>query len=206
MTFPVQITFRNLQPFPAAEERIHAEAAKLSIFSESILRCRVAVELPHLHHERGNPFHLRIDLSVPGGEIVVKHEPSLHGSLRKVAETRSKKQAEVLAPHKDIYVAIRDAFKKARRELQDHVRRQRGQVKAHANLPMAQVSRLFPAEGYGFLETPDGRTIYFHQNSLVKGAFEQLQVGTAVRFVEERGEQGSQASVVKLPRRYRQTG
>lgn len=204
MKLPVQITFRHLKSSPAVEERIHKEIAKLATFYDGLLSCRVAVELPHQHHARGNPFHLRLDLGVPGGELVVKHAPSLHSSLRKVAVERAKQQADVLAAHKDIYVALRAAFKKARRELRDYARRQRGQVKPHAGLLTARVRRLFPAKGYGFLETTDGRAVYFHQNSLANGDFAQLQPGAEVRFVEEQGEQGSQASLVKLKRKRRQ--
>lgn len=200
MKLPVQITYRNLQSSPAIEARIHEEIAKLETFYHDIVSCRVAVELPHQHHERGNAFHVCIDLSVPGAEIVVKHEPTLHKSLRKIEAERAKKNAETLAPHKDVYVALRDAFKTARRELQDYVRRHRGQIKQHEEPLPGQVSRLVPEAGYGFLETADGRSIYFHGHSLVDEEFGRLRVGDEVRFGEVQGEQGPQASFVKLLR------
>lgn len=200
MKLPVQITYRNLQSSPAIEARIHEEIAKLESFYDGIISCRVAVELPHHKHERGNPFHICIDLSVPGAELVVKQEPTLHGALRKTETPRAKKQAETQAPHKDIYVALRDAFKTARRELQDYVRRQRRQVKQHDEPPRGRVSKLFPASSYGFLEAADGRSVYFHAHSLAEGEFGQLEIGDEVRFAEEPGEEGPQASYVKLLR------
>jgi cold shock CspA family protein len=60
------------------------------------------------------------------------------------------------------------------------------------------VSKLFPDEGYGFLETPDGREVYFHRNSVLGADFDRLSIGTEVRFAEEEGEKGLQASTVTV--------
>ena len=86
----------------------------------------------------------------------------------------------------------------ARRRLEDYARRQRGAVKSHEETHRARVSRLFPEAGYGFLETPDGREIYFHRHSVLHPGFDRLAVGTEVRFVEEAGEKGPQASTVAI--------
>lgn len=198
MILPIQITFRNMNHSDAVEAKIREEAAKLESFYDGIMSCRVMAEIPHHHHQRGNPFHIRIDLSVPGGELVVQHEPTLHSSMQKVEEDRITKEKEAQAAHKDIYVAIRDAFKAARRKLQDYARQQRGQVKAHEPTNVAHVSRLFQDEGYGFLETADGREIYFHKNSVLDGGFERMEVGAEARFAEEQGVKGPQASTVRL--------
>jgi ribosome-associated translation inhibitor RaiA len=131
MQLPIQITFRNMDSSPAVEAKVREEAEKLSEFYGRIMGCRVMVEIPHQHRQQGKRFHIRIDLTVPGGEIVVNHEPSLRGSIRQNGFEKRKKEQEVAAPHKDIYVAIRDAFKAARRRLQDHARIQSGAVKRH---------------------------------------------------------------------------
>ena len=177
---PLQLTFRNMPPSEAIEAHIREKAAKLDLFHHRIMSCRVVVEAPHRHHHKGKLYHVRIDMTVPGGELVVNREPTKH------------------AAHKDIYVAIRDAFGGARRMLQDYARRQRRQVKLHDTPPVARVSRLFPEEGFGFLETADGREIYFHQNSVLGAGFAHMEVGTEVYFAEEQGEKGPQASTVKL--------
>jgi cold shock CspA family protein/ribosome-associated translation inhibitor RaiA len=198
MQLPVQITWRDIKPSPAVEARIHEEAAKLDEFYDRIMSCRVMIEIPHQHRHRGYRFHIRIDLTVPGGEIVVNQEPTLHGSLQRLeGEVRTKEQ-EVATPHKDIFVAIRDAFKAARRQLQDYARKQSGVIKHHQVEPPARISKLFPDEGYGFLETPDGMEIYFHKNSVLNGDFAKLKVGTEVSFVEEQGDKGPQASTVRV--------
>ena len=83
-----------------------------------------------------------------------------------------------------------DAFKEARRQLQDYVRQMRGDVKAHETQPGGVVTKLFPEEGYGFIQTPDGREVYFHANSVVDTAFDDIGLGSEVRFIEEAGEKG----------------
>lgn len=175
MKLPLQITVRDVSLSGAVEADIREKATKLDSFYDQIMSCRVIVEAPHRHQHQGVLYNVRIDLTVPGKEIVVKHEP-----------------------HEDIYVAVRDAFDAARRQIEDFARRQRGDVKAHETPPHARVSKLFPAEGYGFLETPDGREIYFHRNSVLQGGFDRLSTGAEVRFSEEMGEKGPQASTVAL--------
>lgn len=198
MKSELQVTFRNMKPSKEVEEWIRAEAAKLDTLYAQLMGCRVAVELPHRHRRKGRLYHIRIDLTVPQGEIVVKHEPSLGPRARQLGEQRIRKQGEVKSPHKDLRQAIDDAFKAAGRRLQDYVRRQRGDIKSHEPPPEARVSKIFPLEGYGFLTSDDGREIYFHKNSVLGRAFPRLTLGTTVRFVEEQGEKGPQASTVRI--------
>ena len=115
----------------AVTARIHEEVSKLGEFFPRITSCRVIVEAPHRHQQSGELFHLRIDLAVPGREIVVSHEPSQRAALRRDDDAALAKHTEIHPEHKDIYVAIRDAFGSARRQLQDYAARLRGDVKAH---------------------------------------------------------------------------
>ena len=131
MEIPLQISFRNMDTSPAVEERIREEVGKLGEFCNRIMGCRVMSEMPHRHRGSGKRFHIRVYLTVPDGEIVASNEPSLHSSMQSSDVEERGKQQETAAMHKDIYVAIRDAFKAARRQLQDYVRQQRGQVKHH---------------------------------------------------------------------------
>ena len=178
MRLPLQIAFHNLRPSDEIEAKVRAEAERLDDFYDRIMSCRVVVDVPHRHHKEGNFYQIRIDLKVPGEEIAVKREPGEHTAYR------------------DVDIAIRDAFDEARRQLEDYARHQRGQVKAHEPASHARVARLFPEAGYGFLETTDGREVYFHRNSVLQANFEDLEVGTEVRFVEELGDKGPQASTV----------
>src|SRR5574341_1329109 len=198
MKLPVQIAWRDMEPSPAVEARIREEAAKLDEFHDQIMGCRVMIEIPHHHRRRGYRFHIRIDLTMPGGEIVVNHEPTLHGSLQRLEDEERTKAQEASAPHKDIFVAIRDVFKAARRQLQDFVRRQSGAVKHHEAGPRARVIKIFAEEGYGFLETREGEEVYFHKNSVLDGDFDKLEIGAEVGFTGEMGEKGLQASTVRV--------
>lgn len=120
-----------MEPSEAVTARIEVEAAKLDTFFDRITSCRVVVEAPHRHHKWGELFHVRIELGVPGTELVVSHEPTPHATLRRDEEASLKKHIEIHPEHKDVYVAIRDAFASARRRLQDYVKRLRGEVKHH---------------------------------------------------------------------------
>ena len=198
MNLPIQITFRNTEPSPPLEAKVRKEAAKLERFYAPLVSCRVVIETPEHRRRYGGLYHVRIDLGVPGGELVVKNEPSLYGSTAE-GEEKTAKHQEIDTPHKHMDVAVRDAFRSARRQLEEYARRQRRDVKLHESR-QAKVVELFPDKAYGFLETSDGRAVYFHQNSVLRGAFARMKVGSRVSFAEEQGEQGPQASTVRLVR------
>ena len=198
MELPMQITFRNMESSENVKEWILAEAGKLETFYKPIMGCRVAVEIPHRHKRKGAAYGVRIDLTLPGGEIVVKRAPTLAPRLRKVRETAITKDGELDGPRKNLRLAINQAFQAASRRLQDYARRQRREVKTHEPVPVARVERMFREKGYGFITAPDGREIYFHEDSVLNGGFRKLKVGTVVNFAEEKGEKGPQASTVRI--------
>lgn len=200
--FPLQTTFRNLKATPEAELWIRLQAAKLQTFYPRILHCRVAIERPRGLRE-GKPYHVRIDLTVPGGELVIKHEPALRTRARQLGASELRKKLEAREPHKGLRRAIQDAFNAAVRRLQDYARLQRGDVKHRESRPVAKVSRLLSNRGYGFLVTPDGREIYFHEDSVLNQGFNRLKPGMTVTFAEEPGEKGPQASTVRISRKHR---
>lgn len=195
---PVQTAFRNTRHSDAAVARIQEEADKLSRFFDRITSCRVIVEVPHRHHRRGDAFHIRIELGVPGRELVVAHEPALRPVVQEEDAGQRRKHMEVNGPHKDVFVAIRDAFLAMRRQLQDYVHCLRQEVKMHHPAPHGRVVGLRPEKDHGFIETPDGREIYFHRNSLLNTTFEHLAIGSEVSFTEEAGDNGPRAGAVRL--------
>ncbi|MFC3674463.1 HPF/RaiA family ribosome-associated protein [Ferrovibrio xuzhouensis] len=178
MELPLQISFRNMDPSDAVVTRIHEKARLLDRFYGRVSACRVTVEAPHRHHHKGNLYRIRIDLTVPGGELVVDRSPDEHHA------------------HADVYVAIRDAFDAAIRRLEDFSRHQRGDVKAHIEPLQGRVAGLIAGQDYGFIELADGEEVYFHRNSVVDGHFEDLVVGTRVTLTTAMGEKGLQASTV----------
>ncbi len=188
MPTSLQITFRNMLPCKAVEQAIGKHMQCLGRFSGRIVGCRVVVEERHHRHQQGNLFHVRIVMTVAGGEIVVSREPALHHA------------------HEDVYVALRDAFDAVRRRLEDFERRHRRQVKTHEEAPRGRIAFLDYAHGYGLIETPDGRRIYFHRNSVLDADFDRLDEGELVRFHEEAGEEGPQASSVHVGERFVEAG
>ena len=175
MKLPLQITTRNFHLTEPVEATIRDRAAKLDNYCSEIMKCRLTIEVPHRHKQKGILYELKIDITVPGSEIVVKREPNT-----------------------DLNIAIRDAFAAAERQLKQYSGRRQGEVKFHEETPTARVRVLFPEEDYGFLAAADGHEIYFHRNSVLNNKFDQLQVGTEVRVVEAMGDQGVQASTVEI--------
>lgn len=179
MQTPVQITYQDVVHTPTIEDLIQKKAHELERYFSRITSCRVSVRAPHKSKRtNGSYYHVTVELSVPGAEIVAGRDPGQAGS------------------HDDLQIAIRDAFRAVKRQLQDHVHRLRREVKNVVAPPHARVIRLMPYEGFGFLATADGTEVYFHRNSVLHGAFDSLQVGDEVRFAAEEGENGLQASTV----------
>ncbi len=110
--------------------------------------------------------------------------------------------------HEDPYVAVRDAFDAAIRQVEDRVRRRRGDVKLHAPpLLRGRVARFVAGEDYGFIETSDGLEVYFHRNSVVGGdGFDRLRIGDEVRLALAEGEKGPQASTIHLVGKHHPVG
>ena len=180
MQLPLQITFRHMAPSDAVATRIRERAAELERFFDRIISCRVVVECQHPRRQQGNLFRVRVDLKVPGSEIVVGRDPAAHHA------------------HEDVYIAVRDAFDATRRLLEDHVRQGRGDVKLHSVPDHGRIARLLPEQNCGFILSAEGEEIYFHRNSVVNGGFASLAVGDKVRYVAQHSEsaEGPQASTV----------
>jgi ribosomal subunit interface protein len=176
MQTDVQITFRDMPPSEAVEQRIRERVAKLEEFHDRITACRVVVESAR-RRQKGIAFQVRIDLTLPGEELAISRD---HLNRR---------------PADDIYVAVRNAFDAMERRLKGTARRRRGEVKSHAAAPHGRIARLFP--DHGFIGTPAG-DVYFHRNSVAEGAFESFEIGDEVRYAlaPDPGEHGLQASTV----------
>ena len=188
MQTALQLRWHNVDPSDAVAAHVREEVARLERFWDRITGCAVTLEAPSKHHRHsGAQYRVRIELTVPGGRLVVGRDPPKTWT------------------HTDLYLTVKGAFREARRQLADHVRRLDARVKTHALPAFAAVTRVLPEGGYGFLRTPDGREIYFHERSVLGGEFRRLRVGSMVRFVEEAGDEGPQASTVApaRPRRAR---
>jgi len=116
VTIPVKITFRHMESSAAVETRVNELANHLGVFSDRIQSCRVVVDSPHRHHHQGKVFAVKVQLELPGEDVVVDMErPQRNG-------------------HDDIYVVLRDAFDAAKRQLQQRMSSLRGDEKRHETL------------------------------------------------------------------------
>jgi ribosomal subunit interface protein len=179
MPVPVQLTFRDIPPSSAVAGHVERRASKLELFFDRIVDCRVVVEEPHRHSRKGKKFHVRIDVHVPGKELVVSRTPE---------ETKE-----------ELHAAIDDAFDDAERVIEEYARQLQPDFGEHAKSPHGVVVRIFHDRGYGFIEAEgDHHEVYFHRNSVLNAKFEKISVGTKLRFAEEDGEKGPQASTVHV--------
>jgi ribosomal subunit interface protein len=178
MQTPLRIAFRHMPPSAAVEARVREHVDRLERFHSHITGCHVVIEAPPAHRHKGAPFDVKIELTVPGGEIAVRSERAEHEA------------------HMDVYVALRDAFDSARRRLQDYERELRGDVKRHQLPLLGTIDEI--GEGFGRIAADNGHYVYFHSNSVQGIAFAALSVGAVVEFEEEQGDQGPQAAVVRL--------
>lgn len=183
MQLPLQITFHGISHSATLDDYVRDRASKLDTFYDRITSCRIALEAPHRHKHEGRPYRIRIDLGVPGDEIVISRDVGSDAN-------------------EDVYAAIDAAFDDAQRRLQDFAHKQRGDVKTHERAHHGVVTKLYGYEGYGFLRTDAGEEIYFHRNSVLHGAFERIKIGSRVRFAEAEGEDGVHASTVVLLREH----
>jgi len=173
---PLRIAVRNTELSPARERDIRNRVARLARFYDRIMKCAVTIEVPQRRRRSdATRYRVRLDLTLPRGEIAITRQPRA-----------------------DLRTALQDTFSTARRRLEDYVRRLGGAVKAHEPPLVGRVSQYYPLGGYGFIEAPDGHDLYFDKSSVLGGAFDRLDVGTEVRFSEEAGEQGPQATTVAV--------
>ncbi len=180
MSSTVNIAFRGIEQSQVAREEIEERVEKLQQFFDHIQSVRVTVESPHNHSNKGNIYQVHIAIHVPGKEIIINKGKDNHQA------------------HEDMSIAIRDAFDAADRQIQEFSRKIRGDVKTPSESDGRKhgiVSKIFLDDGYGFIDRSGGE-VYFNENSVLNNAFSSLKVGAEVKFVEEMGEKGPQASTV----------
>jgi len=180
MQYPPEISYREVAKTTDIENLIHEKVDKLEKICDHITSCHISIEKPQEHMNSGSPYRVRLDVRVPPShELVARREPG-DGDL-----------------HDPLDLVIRDVFNSLERQLKKITEKQRSEVKEHPqHYASALVDKLF--DDYGFLRTIDDRQIYFHKNSVLNNDFDRLEIGTGVRFVEEDGEKGSQASTVQI--------
>jgi cold shock CspA family protein/ribosome-associated translation inhibitor RaiA len=177
MQTPLRIAGPDFHLTDEIKSEIRERAAKLDHLFDDIISCRVAVEAPVGHHRKGGPYNVRIDLVVPDKELVATHRNG-----------------------ENLQAGIREAFEAIELQLVEYKKIRTRPFKRHIHLtpPRGIIIKLLRELGYGFIGTSDGREIYFHRNSVMEPGFDKLDIGTPVRFNEEQGADGPQASTVHI--------
>lgn len=176
----VQITYRDMDPTPGMDAAIRDKVDHLLRYHDRIQRCHVVVESPHESPAQNTKsYRVLFDITVPGKSLAV-----------------SKDQHDK-PEHRDFYVALKDSYEAARKQLAAERGKRRGDTKVHEVPPHGRVSKMFPGDDHGFVYMPDGTEAYFHKNSVIDNEWEELEVGDEVRVVLQDGIDGPQASTVK---------
>ena len=110
---PTKVVFRGFEPSEAIRSEVKRLVERLFHYNNKILRAEVILSFLHRHKNNGNIFHVSILLHLPNRQIVINRNPELDHS------------------HEFFSVALRDAFRSARRKLEDQIRIDRRQVKSH---------------------------------------------------------------------------
>jgi ribosomal subunit interface protein len=159
MAIPLEITMLDIEKTPLIEERIQKKVDKMSQYFDRIESCKVVVEEPQKHKHQGKLYNVRIEVIVPGKQLVAnKH------------------------PNEDLYVAMRDSFLAMYRQLEGFSHKIRGDTKNHSDVMRGSIDRLF--SDYGFIKTPEGIEYYFHESNVQSPSFDELKVGSLVSFLE----------------------
>jgi putative sigma-54 modulation protein len=104
MQIPTEVTFHGVDHSDSAEAAVHRWVARIEQLHDRMTRCHVSINQPHHRRRHGDPFDVRVVVDVPGIEVVAH------------------------ALRDDVYIAIADAFRAVRRQLQDQIGSRRERV------------------------------------------------------------------------------
>lgn len=180
MQVPLQIGFHGMDSSDWIEARVREKVAKLEKNYPQIISCRVGLEAAHKQPHKSS-LAVTVSVHLRGREIAIKRERRNHAS------------------RDDAYAVIGEVFDIVTRQLEEHVRVTRHTVKAHEGALYGRIIRLERETGHGFIETPDGKTLFFARAVVEGNAFDRLDVGAEVIYGEADGEgpMGPQASSVR---------
>lgn len=193
MQIPLEISYHNIDSSDWIDSYIRERAEHLDRVSGGVASCRVVIEQAQAQHQTGNPYRVRVEVTLPPRKDLV-----------------ADKEEIVDDPLLQLRPIIRHAFDAVEKQVKKQKQLLRGEVKQHHSpqtlsepRPLAEpigfVVRLFRNQGYGFLKVAaDNEEYYFHRNAVLHNDFERIEMGTQVRFEPSIGEEGPQASTVQI--------
>jgi cold shock CspA family protein/ribosome-associated translation inhibitor RaiA len=180
-----EVIFHDVDRSAWVENYIHERLQRLDKFAEGITSCRVSLTQDQASHHKGNRYSVMVEVRTP---------PNHDLAARKAKIIRDMPT--------QLPALINLAFGAMERQLKKTAELRRGEGRNPENRHDGQVhgivEKLFE-EGYGFLRAVGNeRQVYFHRNSVLHGDFDRLAVGTEVRFIPQDGDDGPQASSVRI--------
>jgi cold shock CspA family protein/ribosome-associated translation inhibitor RaiA len=183
MQVPPEIAFRHVEATDDLKELILDGIQKLEAVYPDLISCRIMVDDDTPDQRTGTTYRVRLEIGIPDHTLIVdRSDPEANN-------------------HREVRQAILAAFEVGRKRLQKAKDLQKGEVKPRTLPPHGRITALLTDEAgvrYGFLESRDGRRIYFHEEAVVEADFEALGIGDEVRFAAADGDGGLQASTVAL--------
>jgi len=185
MQKPLQLSFKNIDGSEAMKELVRDRVGHLERLYPNLIGCRVVIEAPHRPARGGGrpPLGIAVEVEVPGKPKIV---------VKDMEERRNPRDHGVL---------VNRSFDVVERKLDEASSIIQGEVKSHEGAgETGTVTRLFPEQNYGFVESKEAGTLYFTRNAVVDGRFDELTVGTMVHLTPATGEgpMGPQASSIRL--------
>ena len=182
MQEPLEISFNDIEKTPQLEALIREKTERLEKFSDAIVSCHVDVAQPHAHQNSGSGYRVRIELRVPPKDSLVAHEHSSHGNIHDTVET-----------------VVNRAFDALERQLKEHTERLRQDQREHSEEDApGTVIVIDQDKRYGIIKTAAGRDIYFTDSAVLHDDFDRIEIGTAVRYEDQPGDNGPRASTVEI--------
>lgn len=175
MQTPLELVSRDFKLPRGLRAVIERRVAKLDALAPRLTSCHVAVERPHGRGRTGLLYQVRLDLRLPGRDVSV---------TRRSGETPLE--------------AVQAAFDAAERRLRGSKGRRATAWHPREEPLHGRVTEVYPIAGYGFLEGADGKRVYFDERSVLHDGFGRLEPGVVVRYAEEEGVEGPQASTVEV--------
>jgi ribosomal subunit interface protein len=112
MTNEFQVVFHNIDQSNAIADAVHKRIEKLERYCDQIITGRVVLDSPHNNHHKGKVYSVGLEIHTPSKEVRVNQDQHDNHA------------------HEDLYVAIRDAFNAAERQLKSIEKKHRAQKPA----------------------------------------------------------------------------
>lgn len=179
----LEISVTDIEKTDQLESLIRERSERLENVCADLVSCHVAVSRPHEHQKSGSGYRVWVEARVPPNQQFVGNEQSSHGEL-----------------HDQVDTVVRRAFDAVERQLKEHSERMRDAQRRQIDKEDVPgvVTVIDPEKRFGIIKTVTGRDVYFNQGAVLNNDFDRIEIGTAVRYEDEPGDEGPRATTVQI--------